>query len=45
MHLTVEKIYNVDCVHTLCLACSNQVSVEGFSNEELNAMINFIAVY
>ena len=48
MHLTAEKISQVDCVHTrvhtLCLARSNQVSIEGFSDEELNYMIKFISV-
>ena len=44
MHLTAEKRSQVDCVHTLCLARSNQVSIEGFSDEELNDMINFISV-
>ena len=34
MHLTEEKRFHIDCVHTLCLAHSNQVSVEGFSDEE-----------
>ena len=45
MHLTAEKRSQVDCIHTLCLERSNQVSVEGFSDEELNAMLNYIAVY
>ena len=44
MHLTAEKRSQVDCVHTLCLAHSNEVSIEGFFDEELNYMINFISV-
>ena len=44
MHLTTEKRSQVDCAHTLCLARSNQVSIEGFSDEELNDMIKFISV-
>ena len=44
MQLTAEKIYQVDYVHTLCLARSKQVSIEGFSDEELNDMIKFISV-
>ena len=44
VHLTAEKRSQVDCVHTLCLARSNQVSIEGFSDEELNDMIKFISV-
>ena len=44
VHLTAEKRCQVDCVHTLCLARSNQVSIEGFSDEELNDMIKFISV-
>ena len=43
-HLTAEKRSQVDCVHTLCLARSKQVSIEGFSDEELNDMIKFISV-
>ena len=43
VHLTADKISQVDCVHT-CLARSNQVSIEGFSDEELNDMIKFISV-
>ena len=42
MHLTVEKRSQVDCVHTLWLARFKQVSIEGFSDEELNDM--FISV-
>ena len=42
--LTAEKRSQVDCVHTLCLARLNQVSIEGFSDEELNDMIEFISV-
>ena len=42
--LTAEKRSQVDCVHTLGLARSNQVSIEGFSDEELNDMIQFISV-
>ena len=30
VHLTAEKRSHIDCVCTLCLARSNQVSVEGF---------------
>ena len=45
MHLTAEKRSHIGYVHTLCLARSNQVSVESFSDEELNAMLIFIAVY
>ena len=44
VHLTAEKISQVDYVHTLCLARYNQVSIEGFSDEELNDMIKFISV-
>ena len=44
VHLTAEKRSQVDCVHTLCLARSKQVSIEGFSDEELNDMIKFISV-
>ena len=46
VHLTAEKRSQVDCVHTLCLARSSQVSIEGFSDEELNdnIMIKFISV-
>ena len=44
VHLTAEKRSQVDSVHTLCLARSNQVSIEGFSDEELNDMIKFILV-
>ena len=40
VYLTAENISQVDCVHTLCLARSNQVSIEGFSDEELNYMYN-----
>ena len=36
VHLPAEKRSQVDCVHTLCLACFNQVSIEGFSDEQLN---------
>ena len=32
VHLTAEKRSQVDCVHTLCLARSNQVTIEGFSD-------------
>ena len=39
MHLTAEKRSHIDCVHTLCLTRSNQVSVEGFPDEELNAIL------
>ena len=39
VHLTAQKRSQVDCMHTLCLARSNQVSIE-----ELNDMINFILV-
>ena len=45
VYLIAEKRSQVDCVHTLCLARSNQVSIEGFSDEELNDMIKFISVY
>ena len=44
MHLTAEKRYQVDFVHTLCLARSKQISIEGFSDEELNDMIKYISV-
>ena len=44
VHLTAEKRSQVDCVHTLCLARSKQVSIEGFSDEELNDVIKFISV-
>ena len=44
VHLTAEKISQVDCLYTLCLARSNQVSIEGFSDEKLNDMIKFISV-
>ena len=44
MHLTAEKRSQVGCVHTLCMTRSNQVSIEGFSDEELNNMMNFISV-
>ena len=44
MHLTAEKRSQVDCVHTLCLARSKQVSIEGFSDEGLNDMIDFMSV-
>ena len=44
MHLNAEKRSQVDCVYTLCLARSKQVSIEGFSDEELNDMIKFISV-
>ena len=39
MQLTAEKRSHIDSVHTLCLAHSNQMSVEGVSHEELKAMI------
>ena len=42
--LAAEKISQIDCKHTLCLARSKQVSIEGFSDEELNDRINCIAV-
>ena len=44
VHLTAEKRSQVDCVHTLCLARSNQISIESFSHEELYDMIKFISV-
>ena len=44
VHLTAEKRSQVDCVHTLCLARSKQVSIEGFSDGELNDMIKFISI-
>ena len=44
VYLPAEKKSKVDCVHTLCLARSNQVSIESFSGEELNDMIKFISV-
>ena len=44
VHLTAGTRSQVDCVHTLCLARSNQVSIEGSSDEELNDMIKFISV-
>ena len=44
VHLTAEKRSQVDCAHTLCLTRSKQVSIEGFSDEELNDMIKFISV-
>ena len=44
VHLTAEKRSQADCIHTLCLARSNQVSIEGSSDEELNDMIKFISV-
>ena len=44
VHLTAKKRSLVDCVHTLCLARSNQVLIECFSDEELYDMINFISV-
>ena len=43
--LTADKISHIVGVHTICLARSNHVTVEGFSDEELNAMLNFIAVW
>ena len=45
VHLTADKISEVDYVHTLCLARSNQVSIEGFSDEEVNYMINIFLLY
>ena len=54
LSFSVFKIYQscafncssqVDCVHTLCLARSTQVSIEGFSDEELNDLIKFISVH
>ena len=44
VHLTAEKRSQVDCVHTLCLACSKPVSIESFADEEYNYMIKFISV-
>ena len=41
VHLTAEKRSQVDCVHTLCLVRSKQVSIKGISDEELNDMIYF----
>ena len=44
VHLTADKRSQVDCVHTLCLARSNPVLIEVFSDEELIDMIKFISV-
>ena len=42
MNLAVDNRSEVDGVYALCLARSNQVSIENFSDEELNVIINCI---
>ena len=41
--LTIEQQSQVDCLHTLCLAKSNHITIGGFTHEEINCMIEFIA--
>ena len=33
LNVTADKISQVDCMHTLCLARTNPVSTEGFSDK------------
>ena len=41
--LYIYKQYRINCVHTISLARSNHVSVEGFGIDEINVIIDYIA--
>ena len=41
--LSTKKLSHVNCVHTLSLARSNHVSVEGFDIDEIHFIIDYIA--
>ena len=42
--LTVEQQNLVICIHTLILAWSNNLYIDGFSNNDINYIIDFIAI-
>ena len=43
--LDMEDQSHVDCLHTLIMAKSNEITVDGFQMEELDLIINSIACH
>ena len=42
--LTVEQENLVNCIHTLILTRSNNLYIDGFSNNDINYIIDYIAI-
>ena len=42
--LTVEQQNIVNCIHTLILTRSNNLYIDGFSNNDINYIIDYIAI-